>query len=152
MRFAYLNKSSTTNTLPLYLFFKKISPVFLNSNRAIHATTRQTIRPFTISRKNFVLIKSSNDASAMIYSLVKTAKANCLNEYKYFELLLTEIPIHMDDTYLDFIDNLLSWNPSVQQDVPVVLRNLKFSTYNYISISAPAIQKYRFLLGDGTRN
>ena len=51
----------------------------------------QAIRPFTIGRKNFVLIETSNGAraSAMIYSIVETAKANYLNVYQYFELLLT---------------------------------------------------------------
>ena len=55
------------------------------------------IRPFTIDRKNFVLIETSNGAraTAMIYSIVETAKANYLNVYQYFELLLTEIPKHM---------------------------------------------------------
>lgn len=80
----------------------------------------QAIRPFTIGRKNFVLIESSNGAraSAMIYSLVETAKTNQLNVYKYFELLLTEIPKHMNDTSLDFIDDLLPWALSVQKTCP----------------------------------
>lgn len=80
----------------------------------------QAIRPFTIGRKNFVLIESSNGAraSAMIYSLVETAKANQLNVYEYFELLLTEIPKHMNDTSLGFIDDLLPWTPSVQKTCP----------------------------------
>lgn len=78
----------------------------------------QAIRPFTIGRKNFVTIESSNGAkaSAMLYSIVETAKANQLNPYKYFELLLTEIPKHMEDTNLKFIDNLLPWSPIVQKD------------------------------------
>ena len=72
----------------------------------------QAIRPFTIGRKNFVLIESSNGAraSAMLYSLVETAKANQLNVYQYFELLLIEIPKHMDDTDLSFLDPLLPWS------------------------------------------
>lgn len=80
----------------------------------------QAIRPFTIGRKNFVLIESSNGAraSTILYSLVETAKANRLNVYQYFELLLTEIPKHMDDTALDFIDSLLPWTPSVQETCP----------------------------------
>lgn len=80
----------------------------------------QAIRPFTIGRKNFVLIESSNgaNASAMLYSLVETAKANDLNTYKYFELLLTEIPKHMDDKDLRFIDQLLPWSPEVQKSCP----------------------------------
>ena len=80
----------------------------------------QAIRPFTIGRKNFVLIESSNGAraSAMIYSLVETAKANQLNVYQYFELLLTEIPKHMNDTDLSFIDELLPWSPNIQEKCP----------------------------------
>ena len=51
----------------------------------------------------------------MIYSLVETAKANYLIVYEYFELLLTEIPQHMDDNDLSFLDNLLSWSPYIQK-------------------------------------
>ena len=78
------------------------------------------IRPFTIGRKNFVLVESSNGAhaSAIIYSLVETAKANYLNVYQYFELLLTEIPKHMNDTDLKFIEELLPWAPHVQETCP----------------------------------
>ena len=54
----------------------------------------QAIRPFTIGRKNFIMIESSNGAkaSAILYSLVETAKANMINTFEYFNLLLTEIP------------------------------------------------------------
>lgn len=80
----------------------------------------QAIRPFTIGRKNLVLIETSNGAraSAMIYSLVETAKANHLNVYQYFELLLTEFPKHMDDTDLSFIDERLPWAPHIQETCP----------------------------------
>jgi transposase len=80
----------------------------------------QAIRPFTIGRKNFVLIESSNGArvSAMLYSLVETARANQINTYSYFNLLLSEIPKHMDDTDLRFIDDLLPWSPLVQKECP----------------------------------
>ena len=77
--------------------------------------TLTAIRPFTIGRKNFVLIDSSNGAkeSAIIYSLVETAKVNQLSVYQYFELLLTEIPKHMEDKNLNFLDDLLPWSPLV---------------------------------------
>lgn len=78
----------------------------------------QAIRPFTIGRKNFVLIESSNGAkaSAILYSLVESAKANLVNTYKYFELLLTELPKHADDKKLSFIDDLLPWSPRIQAE------------------------------------
>lgn len=85
----------------------------------------QAIRPFTLGRKNFVLIESDNGAkaSAMIYSLVETAKANNLNPHKYFELLLNEFPNHMDDTNLNFLDSLLPWSERVQQECHNLLKN-----------------------------
>ena len=73
------------------------------------------------------MINSSNgaQASAIIYSLVETAKANHLNVYQYFELLLSEIPKHMDDNNLDFIDSLLPWSPMVQEKCPrACLKNI----------------------------
>lgn len=80
----------------------------------------QAIRPFTIGCKNFVMIESSNGAktSAILYSLVKTAKANMLNTFEYFNLLLTEIPQHMENKNLRFLDDLLPWSPRVQKECP----------------------------------
>lgn len=80
----------------------------------------QAIRPFTLGRKNFVLIESSNGAkaSAVLYSLVETAKANGLNTFEYFNLLLTEIPQHVDDNHLRFLDDLLPWSPKMQKACP----------------------------------
>lgn len=53
-----------------------------------------SIRSFTIGRKNWMVIDtiSGARASAIIYSLVETAKANNLHIYRYFEHLLTELP------------------------------------------------------------
>jgi hypothetical protein len=78
----------------------------------------QAIRPFTIGRKNFVLMESDNGAkaSAMLYSLVETAKANEVNTYKYLELLLTEIPKHMNDDNLNFLNDLLPWSQRIQTE------------------------------------
>ena len=80
----------------------------------------QAIRPFTLGRKNFVIIESDNGAkaSAILYSLVETAKANQINTYKYFELLLTEIPKHMEDKNLSFLNGLLPWSSKVRKKCP----------------------------------
>ena len=48
-------------------------------------------------------------ASAMIYSIAETAKANHLKPYEYFKHLLEEIPKHTDQNTLDFLDYLLPW-------------------------------------------
>ena len=84
----------------------------------------QAIRPFTIGRKNFVIIESDRGAkaSAVLYSLAETAKANNLNTYKYFELLLSELPKHMDDTDLKFIDELMPWSTRVQSECQSLIK------------------------------
>ncbi|WP_177173963.1 IS66 family transposase [Butyrivibrio sp. TB] len=80
----------------------------------------QAIRPFTITRKNFVLIESSNGAkaSAMIFSMTETAKANGINTFDYLEMLLTEVPKHQNDKNLGFLDKLLPWSKDVQKKCP----------------------------------
>ena len=56
---------------------------------------------------------SGAKASAIAFSIVETAKANNLNVYQYFKYLLTEIPKHMNETNLRFIDYLLPWSDSI---------------------------------------
>ena len=98
----------------------------------------QTIRPFTIGRKNFIMIESSNGAkaSAILYSLVETAKANMINTFEYFNLLLTKIPQHMDDKDFKFIDDLLPWSPRVRRNVLADTKSLDFSMCTSISIKS----------------
>lgn len=81
---------------------------------------KQAILPFTIDRKNFLLIESDHETkiSAMIYSLVETAIANGINTYKYFEMRLTEISKHTKGKDLSFIDELLLWSSLVQKECP----------------------------------
>ncbi len=75
----------------------------------------QSIRGFCIGKKNWVMIDTiaGAKASAIIYSIAETAKANNLKPYDYFEYLLTEIPKHLDDTDRSFLDDLLPWSPSL---------------------------------------
>ena len=58
---------------------------------------------------------SGAKASAIVFSLVETAKANNLNVYKYLMHLLTEIPKHLDDTDRSFIEELLPWSANIQE-------------------------------------
>ena len=85
----------------------------------------------TIGRKNFVMIESSNSAkaSAILYRLVETTKANMANTFEYFNLLLTEIPQHIDDKDLIFVENFLPWSPSVHKECPADTKSLDLSMY-----------------------
>lgn len=80
-----------------------------------------SIRNFVISRKNFVLIDTLTgaEASAIMFSMSETAKANGLKPYNYFEHLLTELPKHMKDNSRDmrFLDELLPWSRSLPESI-----------------------------------
>ena len=54
-------------------------------------------------------------ASATVYSLVETSKANDLNPYKYLQLLLTALPKIPFQNNEKLLDSLLPWNPKVQE-------------------------------------
>ena len=61
----------------------------LSNNRA-----ERSIKPFVISRKNFLFANTSRGAqsSAVIFSLIETAKENGLDPYRYLVWVLTEAP------------------------------------------------------------
>ena len=66
------------------------------------------IRPFAIGRKAWLFSNSQRGAraSADLYSLVETAKANQQEPYQYLSWLFEHLP----KTPLDQIDTLLPWN------------------------------------------
>ena len=59
--------------------------------------SERDIRGFCIGKKNWQMIDTINGAktSAIIYSIVETAKANHLKPFAYVQYLLEEIPQHM---------------------------------------------------------
>ena len=80
-----------------------------------NAACERAIRPFCVGRNNWHICDSIHGAkaSATVYSLVETAKANHLKVYEYLEYLLIEIPKHMDDTDPSFLDDLLPWSDAI---------------------------------------
>lgn len=67
------------------------------------------IRPFVIGRKNWLFSTSPKGAaaSANLYSLIETAKANGLEPYAYLRKIFTELP---QATSIEQIEALLPWN------------------------------------------
>ena len=74
--------------------------------------SERAIRGFCIGKKNWQMIDTIHGAksSAIIYSIVETAKANNLKPFDYVQHLLEEIPKHMDDRDCSFLENLLPWS------------------------------------------
>lgn len=81
--------------------------------------SERAIRGFCVGKKNWQMIDTINGAkaSAIIYSIAETAKANSLKPYEYFEYLLTEIPKYMDDSDRSFLDDLLPWSEKLPDAV-----------------------------------
>ena len=75
--------------------------------------TERDIRPFTTGRKNWMFSQSVEgaDASAVLYSIVMTCRANSINPYLYFQKLFTELP--QRDEFADLSD-LLPWNADLE--------------------------------------
>ena len=75
------------------------------------------IRPFVIGRKNWLFSGSPQGAkaSAGIYTLVETAKANGLSPMKYFKYILSDMPGSAFLEYPEYLDDCLPWNPYVQE-------------------------------------
>lgn len=112
-----LPKGKTADGINYCLNHESKLRVFLqNGNVPMdNSASERAIRPFTIGRKNWVLINSVKgaEASAVIYSLVETAKLNNLNVYRYLEHLLTELPELADEKgNIDTarLDPLLPWS------------------------------------------
>ncbi len=71
----------------------------------------RAIKPFVIGRKNWLFANSQKGAaaSAVMYSIMETAKANKLNPYEYLKYLLEQLPnLDLEDPYA--VDKLLPWN------------------------------------------
>ena len=80
-----------------------------------NSACERAIRPFCVGRSNWHICDSIHGAkaSAVVYSLVETAKANRLKPYEYLKHLLTEIPKHMDDSDTAFLEDLLPWSDTI---------------------------------------
>ena len=100
--------------------FLNHSDVPMDNNRAERA-----IRPFTVGRKNWVNVDSVHGAetSAVMYSLVETAKANQLRVCNYLEYVLSELAAHQDDKDRTFLADLLPWSKTVQKKFHIIQKN-----------------------------
>ena len=81
----------------------------LDNNRA-----ERSIKPFVIGRKNWLFSNKpcGARASAMVYSIVETAKENGLNPFEYLKYLLEQLP-NVDVKDQNALDLLLPWSDSL---------------------------------------
>ena len=84
----------------------------LSNNAAENA-----IRPFTVGRKNWLFADTPKgaSASAAVYSLIETAKANGLNVFAYLQHLLLYMPDTDWQNHPEALDGLMPWSTEVQE-------------------------------------
>ena len=78
----------------------------------------RNIRPFTVSRKNWLFSTSTKgaDASASIFSLIETAKANRLSPFDYIEYILDIMPQIDIIQHPEKIDWFMPWSEQIKEE------------------------------------
>jgi len=99
------------NQKPYLSAFLDHGEVDISNNFAENA-----IRPFVVGRKNWLFSDTTKGAesSAVVYSLVETAKANGLNPHTYLFQLLSELPYLGRNSSQNDLDFFLPWQPKIQ--------------------------------------
>ena len=98
------------NQWPKLVRFFEDGRIEISNNRA-----ERSIKPFVIGRKNWIFCNTPKGAraSAIIYSIVETAKENRLNPYTYLMHLFEKLP-NLDSRDNEVLDQLLPWNVHLQ--------------------------------------
>jgi hypothetical protein len=78
--------------------------------------SENSIRPFTIGRKNWLFSGSPKgaEASATVYSIIETAKANGLEPYSYLQFLFKNLPGVQFEAHPEFLEEYLPWDLWIQ--------------------------------------
>ena len=95
---------------------KYLESYLLDGNISIdNNATERVAKMFATGRKNWLFCNtpSGATASAVIYSITETAKANGLKPYEYLSHLLETISKHYTGTNLDFLKDLLPWSDRI---------------------------------------
>lgn len=85
---------------------------------AKNSVYERAICNFTIGRKNWLFSNSPKGAkaSATVYSIIETAKANGLNPFQYLKCLFEHLPNADIQRHPEHLDNVLPWNEIIQQN------------------------------------
>lgn len=98
---------------PIYPNYLKDPRCEISNNRA-----ENKIHPFTVGRKNWLFsdTPAGAKASAVIYSIVETAKANNLAPRDYIQFLFENLPDMEIQTHPERLDQMLPWGKLIQEN------------------------------------
>lgn len=113
-----LPKSKLSHALNYALTNRKMLETYLEDGRCAISNNlaENSIRPFTVGRKNWLFSGSPKgaQASASVYSLIETCKANGVDPEKYLNYIFKELPNEEKRTKPEVLDKYLPWSPTVQ--------------------------------------
>ncbi len=77
--------------------------------------SERSIKPFVIGRKNWLFANTPRGAkaSAVIYSMIETAKENGLHPYNYLKYLFEQLPQLPDPLDEPALDSFMPWSGSL---------------------------------------
>ena len=77
------------------------------------------IRPFVIGRKNWLFSDTVKGAksSAIIYSLIETAKANGIEPYTYLYLILTDMQYIGRPFSNEELESFMPWSEEIKESI-----------------------------------
>lgn len=89
------------------------------------------IRPFTLGRKNWLFCDTPKgaEASAIVYSLVESAKANEIEPFAYLQYVLLQLPYLGKSHSHQELESLMPWAPDIQQNFKMPNSNAYTNTY-----------------------
>jgi transposase len=118
------------NQWPKLVRFLEDGRLEIDNNRS-----ERSIKPFVIGRKNWLFANTPKGAhaSAVIYSMVETAKENGLDPFLYLRTLFERLP-NIDTDDQEVISELLPWSPSIQQTCNVPKRRIVESADHEITV------------------
>ena len=118
-----LPKSETAKGLAYSINQEEYLKVFLVDGEVPidNSASERALRNFTIGRKNWMTINTVRgaQASAIIYSITETARANSLNVYYYIKHLLTELPLLVNkngNIEQPVLEPLMPWSRTLPAD------------------------------------
>ena len=89
------------------------------------------IRPFTLGRKNWLFCDTAKgaEASAIVYSMVETAKANGIEPFAYLQHVLVQLPYLGKNHSHEELEALMPWAPYIQQNFGMKNSDAYTNTY-----------------------
>lgn len=89
------------------------------------------IRPLTLGRKNFLFCDTPKgaEASAVVYSMVESAKANGVEPIAYLQRVLVKLPYLGKSPSHEGLEAFMAWAPDIQEDCKIPNSDAYTNTY-----------------------